>query len=83
MEGVGIFYGHLVYFIARRYILWPFGIFLAIWYIFSRFGMLYKEKSGNPDFLFLRLHSKKRRNSFVGYKKNTLPSFLGFESKSY
>jgi hypothetical protein len=34
------FYGHLVF-------LWPFGIPLVIWYIFSRFGMLYQEKSGN------------------------------------
>jgi hypothetical protein len=31
----------LVYFIAIWYILWPFGIF-------SRFGMMYKEKSCNP-----------------------------------
>jgi hypothetical protein len=31
-----IFYGHLVY----------FGL---IWYIFPRFGILYQEKSGNPD----------------------------------
>jgi hypothetical protein len=22
--------------------------FVVIWYVFSRFGMLYKEKSGNP-----------------------------------
>jgi hypothetical protein len=36
-------------------ILWLFGIFcghlvylMVIWYIFSRFGMLYAEKSGNP-----------------------------------
>jgi hypothetical protein len=29
-------YGHLVYFVV-------------IWYIFHRFGMLYQEKSGNPD----------------------------------
>jgi hypothetical protein len=45
MEDVGTFY-------------WPFGIFfgllvcfMAVWYIcwsFSRFGMLYQEKSGNP-----------------------------------
>jgi hypothetical protein len=35
MEVVGIFYGHLVY-------------FMVIWYIFPCFGMLYKEKSGNP-----------------------------------
>jgi hypothetical protein len=25
-----------------------FGIFLVIWYIFSRFGMVYQEESGNP-----------------------------------
>jgi hypothetical protein len=36
-------------------ILWTFGIFydnflhfVFIWYIFSGFGMLYQEKSGNP-----------------------------------
>jgi hypothetical protein len=41
------------------YILWtfglgilrPFGIFVVIWYMyFFRFGMLYIEKSGSPDF---------------------------------
>jgi hypothetical protein len=43
------------------YILWPFGIFnghlgyfilvhfVFIWYIFSGFGIMYREKSGNPD----------------------------------
>jgi hypothetical protein len=38
-------------------ILWPFGIFyghfvyfMAIWYIFPRFGVLHQEKIGNPDF---------------------------------
>jgi hypothetical protein len=30
------FYGHLVQFVI-------------IWYIFSRFGILFQEKSGNPD----------------------------------
>jgi hypothetical protein len=39
----GIFYCHLVYFVAIWYILWSFGV-----PIFSRFGMLRKEKSGNP-----------------------------------
>jgi hypothetical protein len=34
---------------------WRFGIFLTIWYIlysfgnFSGFGIMYQEKSGNPD----------------------------------
>jgi hypothetical protein len=53
LEGVaianlGIFYDHLVYFTAIGNILWPYGIFVVIWYIFSRFGILDKEKSGNP-----------------------------------
>jgi hypothetical protein len=33
----GIFYGHLIHFVA-------------IWYSIPRFGMLYQEKSGNPAF---------------------------------
>jgi hypothetical protein len=32
----GIFYDHLVH-------------FLFCWYIFSGFGIMYQEKSGNPD----------------------------------
>jgi hypothetical protein len=55
MEDVGIFYDHLIYFMAIRYTSWPFGIFyghlvyfMDVWYIFNRFGMLYQEKSGNP-----------------------------------
>jgi hypothetical protein len=37
MESAGILYVHLVY-------------FMDVWYIFPRFGVLYQEKSGNPDF---------------------------------
>jgi hypothetical protein len=48
MEGVGIFYGQSVYFTAPWYILWPYGIFFVFVY-FSHFGLLYQEKSGNPD----------------------------------
>jgi hypothetical protein len=48
MEDVGIFYVHLVNFPAIWHILWLFGIFYPVWYIFTRFGMLYQEKSGNP-----------------------------------
>jgi hypothetical protein len=33
---------------AIWYILWPFGIFYGYLVYFSRFGMLYQEKSGNP-----------------------------------
>jgi hypothetical protein len=45
-NGVDIYYGHLVYFTAIWYILWPFGIFcghlvyfVAIWYILWPFGI--------------------------------------------
>jgi hypothetical protein len=48
MEGVGIFYAHLVHFTVFCYILWTFGIVCGNWYIFSSFGILYQEKSGNP-----------------------------------
>jgi hypothetical protein len=43
------------YFLAILNILWRFGIFydhlvrfVVIWYIFSGFGIMYQEKSGNP-----------------------------------
>jgi hypothetical protein len=46
MVDVGSFYCHFVYFTAKWskwYILWHFG------HLFSpRFGMLYREKFGNP-----------------------------------
>jgi hypothetical protein len=48
MENIGMLYDHLVYFTAIRNILRPFGIFVVIWYIFPRFGILDQEKSGNP-----------------------------------
>jgi hypothetical protein len=49
MQNVGIFYGLLIYFTAIWYILRPLGIFYGyLVYLFSRFGMLYLEKSGNP-----------------------------------
>jgi hypothetical protein len=48
MEDVGICHGHLVYLKAIWYILWPFGIYVGHFDIFSRFGMPNQEKSGNP-----------------------------------
>jgi hypothetical protein len=38
---VGIFYCHMAYFL-------PFDVFYGYLVYFSRFGMLYQEKSGNP-----------------------------------
>jgi hypothetical protein len=46
----------LIYFMCISNILWTFVIFydhlahfVFIWYIFSGFGIMYQEKSGNPD----------------------------------
>jgi hypothetical protein len=47
MEDVGIFYGHLVYFMAILSLKWPFVVFYCHLVYFSRFGK--QEKSGNPD----------------------------------
>jgi hypothetical protein len=49
MEDDGIFSGHLVHFMDFCYILWIFGIVRGNLVYFSRFGMLYQEKSGNTD----------------------------------
>jgi hypothetical protein len=44
----------MVYFMVIRNILrsfgifWPFGNVVVIWYIFTHFGILCQEKSGNP-----------------------------------
>jgi hypothetical protein len=56
-EGLGV--ENVGYFMAIRYILLPFGMFLVIWYMSSCFGMLYQEKSGNPvrDRMHMYLHT--------------------------
>jgi hypothetical protein len=48
MEDASIFYDHLVYFMPILYVLWTFGVFYGYFVYFSRFGMLYQEKAGNP-----------------------------------
>jgi hypothetical protein len=49
LEKVDRFYGLLEYNIVNLYILLPFCYLMAIWNIFPRFGILSREKSGNPD----------------------------------
>jgi hypothetical protein len=49
---LGTFYRHLVYFVA-------------ILVYFSRFGMLYQEKSGNPD---ENLHFLKYLTNFIYFE---------------
>jgi hypothetical protein len=48
MEDVGILYGHLVHFTVFCYIVLALGIVCGNLVYFSRFGILYQEKSGNP-----------------------------------
>jgi hypothetical protein len=63
---------------GRWYILWLFGpfpgysvyftaiyllCFVVIWYIFPRFGMLYREKSGNPANRHMK-HTNRARSIF-------------------
>jgi hypothetical protein len=48
IEDVGIFNEHLVYFTAIWHALWRFGIFHGYLVHLSPFGMLNREKSGNP-----------------------------------
>jgi hypothetical protein len=33
---------------SSTYISWPFAKLVVFWYIFPHFGLLFKEKSGNP-----------------------------------
>jgi hypothetical protein len=49
MENLGIFYDHLVSFMAKGIFLWPFGILCAHLVYFPQFWYFYQEKSGNPD----------------------------------
>jgi hypothetical protein len=48
IENVDIYSGHLEYFTSFGYILRAFDNFVVIWYIFPHFGILYREKTGNP-----------------------------------
>jgi hypothetical protein len=50
MKDVGKFYCHSVYLTAISYIDVSWVYFMVILVCFSRFGMLYQEKSGNPVF---------------------------------
>jgi hypothetical protein len=79
-ENVGIFYARLEYVTASWYSFLASGNFVVIRYAFPRFGILCREKSGNPVFYyaipvaavsgrinFLRLHNRSR--TFVEKKK--------------
>jgi hypothetical protein len=54
----------VVYFTAIWYILWKISALYGHLVYFSHFGMLYQEKSGNPDLLetFNRMTRRFREN---------------------
>jgi hypothetical protein len=64
-EDVGIIYGHLVHFTVFRYILWTFGIVRGNLVYFSRFGILYEDKSGNPENDFFQPFWQRSKISIV------------------
>jgi hypothetical protein len=43
LENMDIFYGHLEYFTDIWDILWSFGTFVFLWYIYSGFGIMYQK----------------------------------------
>jgi hypothetical protein len=64
-------------------ILLPLGNLVAIWYIFSRFGILCQEKSGNPEFreqdiLSDILAAQRNHSARNGSKKVT--SFFNYDA---
>jgi hypothetical protein len=48
VQDVGILYGDFVYFTSILYSLWPFGIFMVIWYIFHQFLPVVPRKIWQP-----------------------------------
>jgi hypothetical protein len=54
IENFGIFYDHLIYFVAICFILWQFGICCGHSLYYPHFGILYHEKSGNPGLILCK-----------------------------
>jgi hypothetical protein len=67
---VYIWCGHLVFFIPVDVFYGNLVNFVAIWYIFFYFGILYREKSGNPATKLSCERQIERKNCFFrGLKK--------------
>jgi hypothetical protein len=66
MENVASFCGHRIYFVAISYILFQFGIYFSVH--FTRFGMSYQEKSGNPAIL--------SRRCIIAFKLSALYKYI-------
>jgi hypothetical protein len=72
MKDVVIFYDHLVYFKAIWYSLWPVCIFCGKLVYFSRFGIMYKEKSGNPAELREKIFCPWRKDNTLAVNFSSL-----------
>jgi hypothetical protein len=76
MEDVGMLYLHTYG--------WPFGLFygqlvcFSRFFIFSRFGLLYREKSGNPDLdkSLKDLKVAPKKLNFLTFKKRSVACYL-------
>jgi hypothetical protein len=82
-ENVDIFCGLLEYFMYIWDILLPFRtfcvrlvLFVFIWYIFSGFGIMYHEKSGNPD-------REQQQRRFYGRRSNSEKKLLTKKWKKF
>jgi hypothetical protein len=89
MEDVGVFYGHLVYIFYGHFIYIFYGhlvhafcgnlvYVVVIWYIFLLFGLLYREKSGNPGLEHSCFHFKR----WLGLTRTSGPSAV-VEARQY
>jgi hypothetical protein len=60
MENAGAYHGHLKHMYVQPFgtcMLLPFDNLVVSWYIFSRFGILYPEKSGSPEWQYCAMWS--------------------------
>jgi hypothetical protein len=82
IEDVGIFKHNFVYFTAKCSILCSYGTFIGHLIYFSRFGMLYGEKSGNPAFAVKRIHQEEKLFLHHRRKQGDQMSFLIISPKT-
>jgi hypothetical protein len=80
LENVAIFYGHLEYFKDIEDILGPFGTFCVHLVHFSGFGILFQEKSGNPDVHALRRNAEWLQETQIAFQQRFIQIFVCFNA---
>jgi hypothetical protein len=71
MEQVGIFYGHVIYFMAIHMV-----YFVVIGYVFPHFGILHQEKSRNPGMYDTLILSVRNRHFLQSKLPKIMPNFF-------